>query len=116
MTSAHRPVSRRSWRAGRPLLAATVLLLATRGAVAGTAFTWTGTTNNNWDTVPTDLNWTTAWVNNPTRSSPNSAVFNLLTPATIDLLSNIDVTGITFTTGGWTIDGSSVLSSGARRS
>jgi autotransporter-associated beta strand protein len=94
------------------MVAVGALMLGVRSA-AGVNFTWTGASNNNWSTLPTDLNWTTAWTNNANRSAPNTATFDLPSPAAVTVSSNIDVGAITFTTGGWQLSaGSGVLARG----
>ena len=53
------------------------------------------------------------WANKDNRATPNTATFELATPAAVTVNGNIDVGSITFTTGGWTLNaGSGVLAFG----
>jgi autotransporter-associated beta strand protein len=98
------------WRA----LALAMVVGGSAQLASATGFIWTGTTNSFWDTLPTDLNWTTAWSNNAARSTPNTATFNLAVPTAVSVSGNIDAASITFATGGWTLaDGGGVLAFGS---
>ena len=76
---------------------------------------WTGATNSSWSTNPADANWpgTTPWTNSANRGTPFSTAFNLATPAAVSINGNIDVAGVTFNTGGWSlVAGSGLLAFG----
>jgi autotransporter-associated beta strand protein len=83
-------------------LLAAALISATRSACAASLL-WSGDVGDEWSTAPSELSFTTPWINNSPRSAPNAAIFDLPTPATVSVTGSIDVGAITFVSAGWNI-------------
>lgn len=83
-----------------------VAMLLTAASAEATNYTWTGSTNSNWDTA------TNNWSGNFVSGAGNAAVFNLGSPMNVTLTTGITLNGITFGTSNTTIGGNTLTFSG----
>jgi autotransporter-associated beta strand protein len=95
----------------RAVLALLVVLWTVPAAVAQQNYTWTGATNNTWNTTGTNLNWdagsgNTAWVNG------NNAIFGSTGVGTV-AASTVTAASVQFNTSGYTITGSGLTLAGS---